>query len=331
MKAQIEVQFNWILVLAAGTLIFLFFFGVVKWVKDRAEQNSAVTVSAYLDALLTGSSVARSTVTRFQLPSQTVHFICDSYRVGESDASKRIRNKIVFAPTRIEKGSFVAWSEPWAVPFRVTNFLLLGSPDIRYVFIGDENDPLFKELRAAFPPELEPEFNPSPFVSTNTYKVRVIVVNDVPSLAVAPFRSLASEDFTALSLSGTELDGSVTLTFYQKSHPSTAPQLLGGQSVTAYGKAAALGAIFTDTIEDYQCGIDKALVRMRNVAAIYEQRAVALSSSYAAHADLACQTIFDGNVFASYATAQPFDLSGLSTTLSISNFDAQRNSCALLY
>ncbi|MDO8480573.1 MAG: hypothetical protein Q7S65_02020 [Nanoarchaeota archaeon] len=335
MKAQFEVQFNWILVLVAGALIFLFFFGVVGWVKKGSEQSAASTVATYLDALLTGSSVTRNTVTRFQLPSETVHFTCDDYRVGKSETSTRIRGTILFAPTRIETGRFVAWSEPWDVPFRVANFLFLGSPDIRYVFIGDTSDPLFRELRDAFPPELGAEFNPPlPLTNTNRFKVRVIVINNAFSLSIQPFKALASEDFTALQLTGSELSGAVQTVFFEKSHPSVLSQTLHSTgSTSVFGKAAVLGAIFTDSFADYQCALAKGMARMRNVAAIYEQRAISLASAYAS-SDPYCQNIFETErlTFVSYATAQTSDdLSGLANDLLLSNLEAQRRSCALLY
>ena len=61
-KGVIEIQFNWIFILVAGSLILLFFFGIIRWAQTSSTESSSTTISNYIDSLLTGAAVTRKTV-----------------------------------------------------------------------------------------------------------------------------------------------------------------------------------------------------------------------------------------------------------------------------
>jgi hypothetical protein len=323
-RGQIEVQFNWVFILVAGALIFLFFFSIINWAKKNADQSSCIKIGQYLDSILTGSAVTKETVNQVNLPFKQLEFTCDTYRVDKCSAPNNLRNKIVFAPSRIEKGELVTWSLSWNVPFRVTNFLFVSSPQIRYIFIGDENNEIFQYLQDTFPEELGAEFNPGTIENLNNFKVRFIYVNEETNTAdIDKLRRMANEDVTALKITTTT---PIKISFYRKS--------LSGFSKITYsgiefaGEASLFAAIFSDAPEEYDCNMQKAKQRLDKVAAIYKERSSDLASQYS--------TSGCGDYYGLAATALDDYLNGgtissLYDVLLKQKLNTQRNSCPLIY
>ncbi|MBR9699307.1 hypothetical protein GOV09_02535 [Candidatus Woesearchaeota archaeon] len=331
-KAEIEIQFNWILVLVAGALIFLFFFSLVRWAQSSAEQETSTTLVTYLDSIFTGASVTKETVNLVEIPFKSVEFTCNDYTIGKS--SRNIRNKIVFAPSRLEKEDIITWTKGWDVPFRVTNFLYVSSPRIRYLFFGDEGDEVYAFLRSNFPAELTADFNPSTIINQNNFKVRAIFVNtNIDEGFLDEFRKMDVIDATGLVVQGDLLSGDVE--FLRKTHPSTPQEFRSIGSADYFSDASLLGAIFSEDNEEYDCVMKKAFDRLDSVAEIYSDRANQMYNNYVDEGDSRCEQAFAGVSGFFDLLIDPadpyFELIDNYEQFIFSNRDAQKASCVLVY
>ena len=333
-KGQVGVQFNWILVVIAGALIFLFFFSIIRWAQQNSELSNANTVTVYLDSIMTGAAVTKDTITQKTLPYSRIDLTCENYRVNNNANMKSIKNKIIFSPGRLEKGNLILWSLGWNAPMRVTNFLLLSSPDIKYVFMGDENDDLFSYIKDAWPEEFNAEFNPPTIKNRNNFKIRFISVNRAFQRApvfLSVFKGMSAKDVTAL-----DIDSTGKADFYVKSPVGVAPEFNFLGSSEFSGDASLFATIISDTKEDYDCNMRKAFSRLGYISRIYLKKAESLYTYYVLEGDLSCETVYSGYwnwALNDLRNGQPnyFKLSEAQVELEDKNIRAQEQSCALLY
>ncbi|HII71286.1 TPA: hypothetical protein HA265_00860, partial [Candidatus Woesearchaeota archaeon] len=133
-RAQVESQFNWIFILIVGALILGFFAYIVIKQKTASEAKFAGTVTKQLNTILVGAKVSSGAEQEIPTPEVSIQFSCTDYFIGP--ASQRLGNRIVFAPTFIKGNRLQTWTLDWNVPFKVTSFLYLTAPTIRYYIIG---------------------------------------------------------------------------------------------------------------------------------------------------------------------------------------------------
>lgn len=346
-KGEVEIQFNWILILVAGGLIFLFFFSIINWVREGSDQGISITLARNLDAILTGASVPRETASLIgTIPFNKIEFTCDGYKVDKSVNFRQVDNKIIFSPNRLEEGIMLTWSFGWDVPFRVSNFLFVSSPKIRYIFIttapsGLKRD-LFDYLNKTFPRELNPEFYTSwgavPFDDYNNFKVRIVYIGSTPQdQHIIDLRRMAGEDVTALEIMpSSELSG--TVTFYKKTNPAIAAGFDCYSSCPLsikpyFNYASLLGAIFSENPDDYECNMDKAFQRLNLIAEIYQGKVNSLDSYYgfgdSCQIYSSAETILSGMVTLDFSSIS--QLESKYYDLEDENNLVQRTSCALIY
>jgi hypothetical protein len=332
-KGEIEIQFNWIFIMIAGALIFLFFFSIIRWAMKSSDDSASVTTANYLDSILTSAAVTKDTVTAVDAPFNQLDFKCANGFKIDNGQWKQINNKIIFAPNRLVNGKLVTWSMSWDAPFRITNFLFVTSPQERYIFIGGWGDEVFKYLNQSVPKEIKAEFNPITTDDKNNFKVRFVYVNTEPDRDHAiKFSKMGAADVTALKITDTSISGeaSFDLSFYKKSLPGAtiASWQKIGDTATANDDASLWGAIFTDDPTDYTCNMGKANERYNLVASIYEKRSELLFNYYSSNGNFEC-----ANIHSQAKTSLESSLSNLNTPPNLNglNENAQQKSCALIY
>ncbi len=153
-KAQAaETQFNWIFILIVGAVILGFFVFIVIKQKGASEAKFAGKVSQQLDTILVGAKVSSGAFQEIPTPEVTIEFGCDDYFIGP--ASQRLGNRIVFAPAIVEGRSIQTWTLDWNVPFKVTSFLYITAPTIRYyVIVKQIDDKAATEFYESLPAKL---------------------------------------------------------------------------------------------------------------------------------------------------------------------------------
>ena len=146
-KAMIEVHFNWIFILIAGAVIFVFFINIVNKQREFSDIRTSGTIATNLESILTGAQISTDTVNIIDLPKVNIGFECERYFIGPTP--KQTKSNVIFAPNLLKGTQMISWALDWNMPYRITNFLYLTDPELRYIIVNKADRPgqlLFDEL-----------------------------------------------------------------------------------------------------------------------------------------------------------------------------------------
>jgi hypothetical protein len=194
------------------------------------------------------------------------------YSIG--GGTKLYKEKIIFAPSRIEGTSLIAWTLDWSVPYRITNFLFLTSPTLRYIFVADSTNELARKINKTFPDTIYKEIiKPSDvenIANYKNYKVRLVYfAPPLPDQVPTKLTAMRDRDVSALYLGDVSTPyqrGKVS--FYEKD--GTRFSKVGESYIL--GLPSLYGAIFTDDYEMYNCNMKEAFRKMYFVTRIMQNR-----------------------------------------------------------
>jgi len=344
-KAVVEVQFNWIFILIVGGLLLLFFGGFIVKQKQAADIKLSSQVITDLEAVLIGAGVSAGAAELIEIPDIPIAITCDKF--GIKDVEKPIsKANPIFGPNLIKGNFLVTWTKPWDIPFRVTNFLFVTTPQVRYVLVGagDFAEDVFNEL----PPRTitydeEPRLTMnkemladiSAMENLKNYKVRFVFFGqqDLTMQAIPEkLASMPDEDITAVAINGDFNFGQVD--FYVKSGDT-----FEKKGSSAYlGDTTLFGAIFAEDIETYECVMNKAFTKLNIVAGIYLDRVLNLFADYSS--DPVCSTYYeDGAYFdaikayasAGFSANAAVGMKDLPSLMKVRNDNIARASCVSIY
>ncbi len=334
-KKAIEIQFNWIFVLIAGTAILIFFTVLVVKQKSLSESSTKAVVLKSIESIISGASVTIDTTKMENLPNPNIEIDCNKISVG--NLPKQYQNLILFGPRLVKGNGFIWQTAAFSVPYRSTNLLYITSPQLKYVIIG--NNDLAKDINKSLPSYLDKENYSSyqdalQIKNSNNYKIRFLVFGNIglAGNSVPPAISkMKDEDVTALKIEGDAEKGA--LEFYQKKGNSWVS--LG---TSAYiGKSSLFGAIYTDTLEVYDCNMQNTFGRVKLVTDVYYERTKKLRDTIQRQE---CKQIYNNalnqinNIKTLSLNFKPENINNLVSTaklLSVQNKEAQKFSCPLIY
>jgi len=330
-RGQFEIQFNWIFVLVAGALILLFASVFVLKQKDISERTVDQSVSNSLKAIIAGAEVSTDTLNFVELPKIRIEFECGKYRVGSASRSFQIMS--VFAPSKIESTRLMTWTLDWNIPYRVTNFLYLTSPNIRHILVG--SDSLAYKVNKSMPKELNKEWvKPGGSVEDkNDAKVRFVFINTgVDNSVPSKFSKMRDEDVTALKVDGDESKG--MMEFFEKKGNS-----FESKGTSYYLRLPSLvGAVFTEDFEMYNCVMESVFKKLNIVTKIYKKKTGNMASHYNSQGDAVCANDHGSGYLDAILTASgTFNdvniqlIDSAANNLVQQNEDAQLHSCAGIY
>lgn len=340
-RGQFEIQFNWIFVLVAGAIILLLFSVIILRQKSASEKSIDASVSRNLEAIIAGAEVSKGVTSFVDLPKVEIDFECNRLIVGT--ASRRFEAMTVFTPSKISSNQMITWTLDWNLPYRVTNFLYLTSPDIRYILVESDTagtDSLAKKINELMPEEMNKELITASeitnLVDKNDAKVRFIYFDDsiITTGTPIPFQfiKMSMEDITALEITPNTFNEDIgSVTFYNNMGSS-----FSFKGTSYYlKKPSLLGAIFADDFELYNCVMNNAFKKMNIVTKVYKQKTIDLYDYYENLGDN-CKNFhysthlssIESNTFSSSGVEAINQFAGLLET---QNKEAQQNSCALIY
>ncbi len=272
-QGAIELQFNWIFILLVGALILVFFVAIVNQQQKVSSLKIAFQVREKMDAILAGSAAGPIERTeRIEIPKLEITSDCDNFYLSGEAVALPITIRPVFAPELIRGDAILLWSQDWSVPFAVSNFLYVTSPEVRYIFVdtGAFARRTYSELPDTIFKELVPPEGLGNLTDKNNYKIRFIFFNAEP-IAISQGIRTDPQDITAINIKGsTTLSGDID--FY-KGRPFTK---IG--STKYLGAASLYGAIFSENPETYNCLMSKGLKKLGLVADLYLKRSEAIQN-----------------------------------------------------
>ena len=291
-KGVISIQLNWIFVLIIGAFILTFFILIVQKQKDYSEETIASEVQVDIQAILSSSQVSTGTASIVEVPNKDIEFSCEGFKVGNQFPAFY---PYAFAPNLIksDRNTISVYAYDWSVPFRVTNFLYVTSPDVRYV-IDDSGGTLTQDLMDLLPPRYiskdgkqrlfmyKENGSITSLSDKNNYKVRLIRIfsGSGTTQTLTNNFDTKNEDLSALDIitqscfPGDNLECYGDLKFYNYDGVDWSPPTTS----SFIGKASILAAIFSENAKIYECGMNNSLKRLTNVAKIYQERSTNLDS-----------------------------------------------------
>jgi len=371
-KAVIEVGFSWIFILIAGVVIL----GLFTYITVKQGNFFKTVINANLltdlNAIFIGAQVSKNTAAQFNIPETTLTFDCQSYGIEQglgNDINHDLLGRFIFAPDRLKTSELITWSKPWSLGFRITNFLYITSPYIKYYIVYNPSDiddapfalDIYNDLPTQIQKELVPIGGAAMIENQNYDKVIVLVLGsqyegtDLPSSVYkeSDFSKYDDDDVIFVhaipTVSGEyylsdEVTVSVDIVYKDKNQDiqDFSEFNAGVTKQGIYDLAALYGAFISGNQHVFQCMMDKAYIKARDVVEIYEERTNNLNQNYP-------YAVCQGH-YGTYALPEFADMSsnlwyqnGNVVTVRISNiannirnFDLynknlERASCPLLY
>jgi len=327
-KKAFEIQFNWIFVLVAGTAILLFFTVVVFKQKNVSELTTKTTVLKSIEAIIIGASVGTDTINIIDIPNSDIEISCG--RVSLGSISKQYPSLVLFAPSSLKGNKLITQTLTFSTPYRAANLLYVVSPQLRYIIIGNNN--LAKEINKSMPSEIKKEFYTlKPQIKNlNDYKVKFVIFGEMMEFPNS-LKNMQDSDVTAIRVNGDEQKG--VIEFYQKDGDSW---LAKGAS-SYIGKSSLIGAVYTDTLEAYECNMQNAFFRLNLITRIYDERTKKLMQTTSS---LQCKQFYSSalnHLNKIYEASSGFNkedigkISDAANLLAGENKNAQVYSCPLVY
>lgn len=276
-KGQVELTFNWVYILIAGTIILLFFVGLVARQKQVSEEQLSGNVVEVMSSILAGASVAEKTknfIDASGLADYTLYFQCLD-GVGEfgiKDRPARTQNSIdpLFSPREIQSSRIVTWSLPYVLPFKVMDFLFVIPANMKYYFLGNDANFINEFLNSTEGIERVYVQNMQQIEPEENLQVRIIDTSGtvVPGSDV-PVQLQSFED---AEVSAAVFTGANQVDFYQKK--GSAWQKLNQDTIRVISlsnerNAAKYAAIFAADDQIYWCNMNKAMTRLELLTKVY--------------------------------------------------------------
>jgi len=288
-KGAIEVQFNWIFVIVVGAIILTFFVHIVLKQKELSDLKISARIINDMETIVVGAREARGTIMQVELPDTELRFQCDECdcKYYVSSMSKSFADNILFTPGIIAGVKMFSWTLDWNSPFRITNFLYLTNPRVRFIFVSSDtsSEPskkLSDKIKKDLPREIKANFvsneDDNAIVYRNENRIRFVFLgwekSDMDEYIEKLGDGVRDEVVSAIFVENPGSPNLGKVTFYNvkdgKFDPD--PNAPGGlvQYETYYmGYEALLAAIFSEDHEIYNCNMAKAFQRLKYVTKTY--------------------------------------------------------------
>ncbi len=360
-KGIVEVQFNWLFILIVGVIILLFFVSLTQWYRGSKEKELASDVLYKLDNILTGAQISSRSASQIDMPSIGLVFSCDPDECSDYGCASSIEFEgsgiaedtamdIIFSQESLKTELLDAWSLDWNVAYKVTNFLYLSTPDIKYYLVYDPDDTTSEDFAKSVFSKIgenkyldvklidgseveDQEYNGESFVRFVLFYLPAATDSIDVSQSMQK-----SNKWDVLFVDGDEVSGHVMFSMVSGG-------LMKPDETKDYpylGLPSLIGAIYSQDFDDYKCNMRKALLRLRAVNDIYLERTKKLYDYYAG--DMQCEFYYDTETTDQFeaiksALADPGNLqaSDISSIVSavdnIKNYNSQANirSCPRIY
>ncbi len=252
----------------AGALILLFFVSIVYKQKAISEQKSDIEIQKNFQSILTGAEISKQTENIISVPGKEIKYGCDGFSIGSLAG---FNPRIVFAPDTLKskERKLILYSLEWRVPFRITNFLYVTSPEIRYIIVDDNNnlndDSIANQLFDLLPENINKKIvdQGTTINDENNYKIKKICFEGNCNLG----GSVSGISKVDINPTDGELDSYGIILFDTGSLPYLK-------------KESIIAAVFSENLDIYECNMKKAMTRLKKVYDVYDDRVEELKNDY---------------------------------------------------
>ncbi|HLG24945.1 MAG TPA: hypothetical protein VI564_08495 [Candidatus Nanoarchaeia archaeon] len=335
-KKGIEVQFNWLFVLLAGSAILIFFIVFIIRQKNVSEVSNMNSVLKSLESIIAGASVSTYTTNLIEIPESSIELGCNRLSIGK--ASRQYQNLILFGPEEIQGSRLITQTLDFNAPYRATNLLYITSRQLKYIIVGESD--FAAQINRTLPNEINKDFYKIlPLIKNeNNYKVRFVFFESLEDIP-ASLQKMPDEDVTALKITGDMEIG--TIEFFSKKKDSW----LSKGTSSYLTKSSLIGAIYSDSVETYECNMQAAYAHLMLVNRVTADRVQEFLRSETYGRQAQCKAIYQlaltelRDIFESsrnmalkgISEEDTKSIHDVSKSLSAKNLEAKRYSCALVY
>ncbi|MBI4449342.1 hypothetical protein HY641_04940 [Candidatus Woesearchaeota archaeon] len=279
-SGQLEVPLNWLFILIAGGAILITFFAFIQRQQSASELSIAENLVSDLESIASVAGTAKGTAQQIDFPEEDITIGCTPdcsclFSIGA--ISKPFGTNLIYSPNLIRGPNLVLYSIDWNVPFRANNLLILTNSRTRYILITPTLTPPINRLISIIPnmTNLRVAKGPEAQTAKNQRqpegKIRFIYFSQGQC---DDFRGieLDEQDFSCLEV---DLEKH-TLDFYYRNRAGT---ILGPDRQTYLSEGDLIGALFTESPDQYRCNSQAEMLRLANLASVYQRRAANVTTS----------------------------------------------------
>lgn len=263
-KGDLSPVFTYIFVAIVGAIIILFFttFGFQQL--SLGKKLTSVEISKTLDDNLNAFSISKSSDKDIEFGLDTKllfnNLVCGTLSTEEGVNLRT--SKIIFSPKSLQGNTMRAWTLAFKYPFYITNFFYLSNDKALYYIVYDGSSQQYVE---------EKFFNQnSQYKIPARFNIKKIRANDINNNLISGL--LSKYNFVKLVYFSTpnintrdklkiiEIDNNVV-----KFHNENREEILLGDEFI-------LGAIFSEDYNNFKCGFDEAIDRLKIVSSLYLEK-----------------------------------------------------------
>jgi len=270
------VQFNWIFVLVAGFVIFLFIISIIFSQKHAADRQSSISAMNQITTILKSKQQTSDVYSETIIPSTTMTFTCDedtgifNYKISDSERTD-LPTAILFAPAELSTNKLLIWSQAFNTGFPVSVFTYLTTSDsVIIIYYNSQDtstnpDPQIQGYASTIFDDL-----PSNITKTMSTKLHdydgykhekiVCIEGDCPSQNGAS----GGKDYMMITPGDNGLYNYGNVTFYKNGHID--------EKLPYFTKAGLYGAIFSYSPQYYNCQMSRALKQFEFKRSLVEKR-----------------------------------------------------------
>ncbi|HII15681.1 MAG TPA: hypothetical protein HA362_05195 [Nanoarchaeota archaeon] len=280
-----ESVFKYIFALIVGAMFILFFVGFARNYIIRADTVDAnVLVSGFDDYLMLLSGSTDSTV-KYDFGAETaIQFSRGELKSGTN--AKRPTNRIVFAPNQLKGKKLIIWTKRWSFPYPIDNFFYMTNEKYKQLIISDDDTAGFvsefvDEINDTFaidPPKKKDLLTAqnlatmaSAYRQYSNVRFLAIVKSPLPANTVSNIkRAVTNADVVSVIIEKDEESGNNewkdygTIKFEDREMPFI-------------GREMILGAMFTESPDEYRFNFNRAMQRLMDITDIYQKKAEIMS------------------------------------------------------
>jgi len=340
------ISFNWIFVLIAGGLILAFFYSLARTHIETSTVKTARKVVSNFKIVLKTALASPKTVKKVKIPDFGISFYCrdNTSYYSVKGVSQDSDLDVIFSLKNFKHETILLVVEPWILGFQVTNFGLITSKAHAFIFLN--LTPEMALLKAELPEEL-PVFvyNQSSINSSELPKgfdFYTIIAQQPSGVSLTPGGLAEPRENVKLLVFDPSPDFfNGTVMFYKGSKFNA---WIGQGSSGFVGLPMAMGALFSQDKQFYDCNVRKALKHLQVVASVYSKKVWLMTSSTPFSSD--CSLIYSMtsgfagilNDLKTFTQANELltptnqgDLASIAKTLTFTNQVAVGSACPPLY
>jgi len=290
-KGIIEIGFSWIFILIAGTVILGLFVYVGFSQGDSFKKMMNVGMLEDLNSIFISAQISKGTSVPFNIPKTDLKFDCNTYSI--EGISHSLAGQFVFAPEKLSTDNLIAWSESWNLGFRITNFLFLTSPYIKYYIVYDANDyevaAFAEKMYDDMPNTISKELLPIGYGAIkdeNYEKIVVLFLNKgldyVPEIDMynpENFKKYKKDEIIFINTNSFDTKTIEKSLITQISFKNKIFESMNdGNHLTIYDESALYGAFISGSYELTSCVLGRAFFKASDVIEVYRYRLEKLDS-----------------------------------------------------